>query len=149
MTALEDSIRLLIARDIKSISSCAKIYITEMIKVISPIADDRLYPIWAYCENPVAFPDRFSLPVFLFKLQNNERKMKILFHFLSISTLVYESVSWSCIYIQAVIHFFLYNGPTHFNNNHITPGFSLFHTHTHFFSKASIKKSSYVLSFWL
>ena len=68
-----------------------------MIKIISQIADVGLYPVWAYkdCENMVAFLDRFLLPVHLFKLQGNERKMKILFHFLPISILiVYESVSF-------------------------------------------------------
>lgn len=79
----------------KGVSSCAKIYFTKMIKIISQIADVGLYPLWAYtdCENMIAFLDRFLLPVHLFKLWD-EKKMKILFHFLPISILtVYESVS--------------------------------------------------------
>lgn len=81
-----------------------------MIKINSQIADVRLYPLWAYqdCESMAAFLDRFLLPVHLFKLQNDERKMKVLFHFLSISILVvYESISFSYIYIQIVIFFLL------------------------------------------
>ena len=79
----------------KGVSSCAKIYFTKMIKLISQIADVGLYPLWAHtdCENMIAFLGRFLLPVHLFKLWD-ERKMKILFHFLPISILtVYESVS--------------------------------------------------------
>lgn len=77
------------------VSSCAKIYFTKMIKLIFQIADVGLYPLWAYtdCENMIAFLDRFLLPVHLFKFWD-EKKMKILFHFLPISILrVYESVS--------------------------------------------------------
>ena len=79
----------------KGVSSCAKIYFTKMINLISQIADVGLYPLWAYtdCENMIAFLGRFLLPVHLFKLWD-ERKIKILFHFLHISILtVYESVS--------------------------------------------------------